>query len=119
MLGDAWDGMTMNDNEPVAVDAPITDQRGRRRGRLLAVVLVVVAVAVAVGLAGGLLLMQDERAPVTTNSVIGGMGVSEISAADLETVARTRVFFGHQSVGMNILDGVPAVFGAHSLQAPP
>ncbi len=50
--------------------------------------------------------------------MIGGVGASEISAVDLEKVARTRVFFGHQSVGLNILDGVPAVFAAHGVQAP-
>ncbi len=37
---------------------------------------------------------------------------------DLATVARTRVFFGHQSVGMNILDAVPGVYAAHGMTAP-
>jgi hypothetical protein len=43
---------------------------------------------------------------------------SDITAADLARVARTRVFFGHQSVGLNVLDGIPAVFAAHGLPAP-
>ncbi len=38
---------------------------------------------------------------------------------DLERVARTRIFFGHQSVGANVLDGVPAVFAAHAMEPPP
>lgn len=38
---------------------------------------------------------------------------------DLERVSRTRVFFGHQSVGANVLDAVPAVFAAHGMQPPP
>lgn len=42
-----------------------------------------------------------------------------ITADELNTVDRTRVFFGHQSVGENILDGVPAVYAAHDLAAPP
>jgi hypothetical protein len=51
--------------------------------------------------------------------VTGGVRVTEISVAELEKAARTRVFFGHQSVGMNILDGVAPVFSAHGVQAPP
>jgi hypothetical protein len=39
--------------------------------------------------------------------------------ADLATVSRTRVFFGHQSVGMNILEGVSSVYAAHGMTAPP
>jgi hypothetical protein len=41
------------------------------------------------------------------------------TAGALETDARTRVFFGHQSVGMNVLSGVPHVFSAHGVAAPP
>lgn len=36
----------------------------------------------------------------------------------LATAARTPVFFGHQSVGRNILEGAPAVYAAAGLQAP-
>ena len=39
--------------------------------------------------------------------------------ADMATVSRTRVFFGHQSVGMNILEGVGSVYAAHAITAPP
>lgn len=48
----------------------------------------------------------------------GSNVVSELSAADLVKVARTRVFFGHQSVGRNVLGGVSAVYAAHGVQAP-
>jgi hypothetical protein len=34
-------------------------------------------------------------------------------------VARTRMFFGYQSVGMNVLDAVPAVYADHGVSAPP
>ena len=36
----------------------------------------------------------------------------------LAKVSRTRAFFGHQSVGMNMLDGVSGVYAAHGM-APP
>lgn len=86
-----------------------------RRGRL-----VVVGAAVAVvGLAGGLVLFDGDAGAVAADEVVGGVGVADVSPADLRKVADTRVYFGHQSVGNNILDGVPAVFAAHGVQAPP
>jgi len=36
----------------------------------------------------------------------------------LAKVSRTKVFFGHQSVGKNILDAVPGVYSAHGMTAP-
>jgi hypothetical protein len=48
-----------------------------------------------------------------------GSVASGITADDLAKVARTRVFFGHQSVGMNMLGGVPAIYSAHGMAAPP
>jgi hypothetical protein len=42
----------------------------------------------------------------------------DVTSADLAKVARMRVLFGHQSVGMNILDAVPGVFATHGLPAP-
>ncbi|MEP7022222.1 MAG: hypothetical protein ABJB47_00080 [Actinomycetota bacterium] len=47
-----------------------------------------------------------------------GSVASGITADDLAKVSRTKVFFGHQSVGMNVLDGVPGVFAAHGMGAP-
>jgi hypothetical protein len=47
-----------------------------------------------------------------------GAVASAITADDLAAVSRTKVFFGHQSVGMNVLDGVAAVYGAHGTTAP-
>lgn len=43
---------------------------------------------------------------------------ANLSRADLITADTTRVFFAHQSVGGNILDGVPGVFRTHGLPAP-
>lgn len=103
--------------EPGTVGAP--PDRGERRGRRRLVTAVAVAVAVGLLAAAGLLLLNDEEKPVAADEVVGGVSRSEISTVDLEKVARTRVFFGHQSVGGNILDGVPAVYAAHGVQAPP
>jgi hypothetical protein len=43
---------------------------------------------------------------------------ADITTQDLITASRARVFFGHQSVGMNILDGTRAVYAAHGMAAP-
>jgi hypothetical protein len=50
---------------------------------------------------------------------IQGNAVSAITTANLNTVARTRVFFGHQSVGMNVLNAVPGVYADNGVSAPP
>lgn len=94
--------------------------RGKTAAGVAARAFAVVAV-VAVALAGWLLVAgDDEEVPVSaTGGVTGGVGVAEISAAQLEKVAGARVFFGHQSVGMNILDGVPGVFADQGVAAPP
>ncbi len=42
-----------------------------------------------------------------------------VSASDLQRVAKTRIFFGHQSVGADVLAGVVAVFAAHGVDPPP
>ena len=48
-----------------------------------------------------------------------GSVASGITPDDLAKVSRMRVFFGHQSVGMNVLDGVPGIYAAHGMTAPP
>lgn len=99
----------------------MTTRRARWAGRLTTsgVVVMVVGFVMVASLAGWLLVSEREERPVAADAVIGGIGGSQVSAADVERAARTRVFFGHQSVGMNILDAVPAVFSAHGVQAPP
>jgi hypothetical protein len=42
-----------------------------------------------------------------------------ITADNLVEVSRTKVFFGHQSVGMNLLDAVSGVYAAHGVTPPP
>ena len=48
-----------------------------------------------------------------------GSVASGITTDDLAKVSRTRVFFGHQSVGMNVLEAVPGIYAAHGMAAPP
>jgi hypothetical protein len=62
----------------------------------------------------GLALTWWGRSPGVTPSV----RVDEPSATQLQTVAHTRVLFGHQSVGANVLTGIPALFDAGDVPAP-
>lgn len=50
---------------------------------------------------------------------IQGSAAPTITTDDLTVVDRTRVFFGHQSVGENVLDGVAGVYAKHGISAPP
>jgi len=59
--------------------------------------------------------MSKERSMTSQHSVAVASG---ITTDDLARVSRTKVFFGHQSVGMNMLDGVRAVYAAHGMAAP-
>lgn len=47
----------------------------------------------------------------------GSVG-SAITPDDLAVVARTKVFFGHQSVGMNVLSGVAGIYAGHNVSPP-
>ena len=55
---------------------------------------------------------QGTTMPVNTDAA-SAVGAEELSAA-----ARTKVFFGHQSVGRNVLDGLDGLYAAHGLTAP-
>jgi len=44
---------------------------------------------------------------------------SDITTGELAKVSRTKVFFGHQSVGMNVLSGLTDVYAARGMTAPP
>lgn len=65
---------------------------------------------VAVALAGAWLL----RSPGMNEQV----AIAEPSDSELRVVGQTKVLFGHNSVGMNILDGVSKVYADASLPAP-
>lgn len=54
------------------------------------------------------------------NSVhVDGSPTPAATVDQLTEAQGARVFFGHQSVGENILDAVPGVYAAHGLTAPP
>lgn len=44
---------------------------------------------------------------------------SAITTEGLTEASRAKVFFGHQSVGANVLSGVPGVYASQDLDAPP
>jgi hypothetical protein len=50
---------------------------------------------------------------------VKGEVVAAVDDGQLAVVDRTRVFFGHQSVGENILGGVEAIYSRQGLVAPP
>ena len=42
-----------------------------------------------------------------------------LTTQDLNSVAAMQSYFGHQSVGRNVLDAIPGVFADHGVSAPP
>ena len=64
-------------------------------------------------------VMADRWNKEKSTPIQGNNMASAIATEDLTAVARTRVFFGHQSIGMNVLDAVPRVYADHGVSAPP
>lgn len=65
---------------------------------------------------------DKDKEPLMGNPPVRGnqlSSASDVTSEELARVARTRVFFGHQSVGMNVLDGVPGVYKGDGRVAPP
>jgi hypothetical protein len=89
--------------------APTRWRFRRRIAAVVAVVALVLAVTVVVG------DRWSKEKSISTQSNVA----SAITTANLTAVARTRMFFGYQSVGMNVLDAVPAVYADHGVSAPP
>jgi len=65
-------------------------------------------------LVAGVALVWWGRSPGVTPSA----QIDAPSSAQLQSAARLRVLFGHQSVGANVIDAVPAVFGSGGVTAP-
>jgi hypothetical protein len=80
--------------------------------RVVLVVSVLLAVFV-LGVVGYLRLFNQEVPPVQSADPPG-----QITATDLEAAAATRVFFGHQSVGGNVIGGIPAAYSQNGATAP-
>ena len=81
----------------------------RRRSAGAAAVLAVLAVAAAV-----LVFVTRDK----ERDVAGTGRMTAVSSEQLTAAARARVFFGHQSVGRNMLDALPGVYAAHGVPAP-
>ena len=79
----------------------------------VATVVTVVALVLAVTVVTAGRWSEEKSIPIQGNVA------SAITTANLTAVARMRMFFGHQSVGMNVLDAVPGVYAAHGVSAPP
>ena len=77
-----------------------------------AAVVAVVVVALSAVMADG---WNTDQAAMPIHGNVASASTTE----DFTAVARTRVFFGHQSVGMNVLDAVPGVYADHGVSAPP
>jgi hypothetical protein len=88
--------------------------RTRRKIRRPVTVLVALVVLVL-----ALVAVMADRRNKEKSMPIQGSVASAITTGDLTAVAGTRVFFGHQSVGMNVLDGVSGVYANHGVSAPP
>ena len=79
----------------------------------VATVVTVVALVLAVTVVTAGRWSEEKSIPIQGNVA------SAITTANLTAVARMRMFFGHQSVGMNVLDAVPGVYADHGVSAPP
>lgn len=79
-----------------------------RIGIVSAVAALSIAVAYTVAAAKG-----SGRGQLTEGEVTGAVDSSTLAKA-----AQLRVFFGHQSVGANIISGIPAAYEAKGINAP-
>jgi hypothetical protein len=78
-----------------------------------------VAVVAVVALVLALAVVMADRWNKEMSMPIQGNVASAITTEDLTAVAHTRVFFGHRSVGANMLDAIPGIYTAHGVSAPP
>lgn len=83
------------------------------RTKLWPRVLVAVAVLGGVGGAVGVRYWAPQPATAAANA-----GASTVSKADLALAADSRLFFGHMSVGWNVLDGMEDVFAFNGMERP-
>ncbi|GAB3022527.1 hypothetical protein GCM10011376_28010 [Nocardioides flavus (ex Wang et al. 2016)] len=78
-----------------------------------------VKAVVAVVAALGMLATVGLGAVVWADRVDGEpFEAPDATTADLQAVAGSRVFFGHRSVGFNVLDGLPEVYERAGVDAP-
>lgn len=76
-------------------------------------------IAAAVALAGVVALGGVYAAAQSKDGAeLTAFEIPRASDEDLELVAQSKVFFAHQSVGSNILDGLPRLYGERAVAAP-
>jgi len=80
--------------------------------RPVAAVIAVVALVLALAVVMADPWNKEKPMPIQGNVA------PAITTEDLIAVAHTRVFFGHQSVGMNMLNAIPAIYTDHGVSAP-
>lgn len=85
-----------------------TARRTRRTGAIAAGAIALLAISLGAAWALGASRGNDMTAATA----------QPVSSEQLKAAAEQRVFFGHQSVGMNVLDGIPAVYAAQGMTAP-
>lgn len=80
-------------------------------------VILMAAAAVLLGTVGlaGSLLLADPRKPTVPAPAVGAV---PISVDELSRASGVRLFFGHMSVGQNIISGINALYPAKGLTAP-
>jgi hypothetical protein len=83
----------------------------RRRTRRRVTIALVALLAVVIG--GGVAAWTLENPPMDT------IEVAQPSTDQLETTTQARMFFGHQSVGTNVLSGVDPLYADGGVTAPP
>ena len=72
--------------------------------------------AIGASVVAGLLILREDDDPVVP---VHRMVAASVTAEDLAAVERVRVFFDHQSVGMNVVDAIPGVYAELGVPAPP
>lgn len=70
-----------------------------------------VYLAIASVVASSFILSGCSREAIATNMTVSKL--SPVSVQDLQAVSKKKIFFGHQSVGYNIVEGVGDVFKQH------
>jgi hypothetical protein len=83
---------------------------------------VVAGVALVLAVAVVMAVPRSKEKPISMQGNVASAMQGNVASAittDLTAVARRRVFYGHQSVGRNVLDAVPGVYAEHGVSAPP
>lgn len=82
--------------------------------------VVAIVVALAVVVSGGALVktVMDRGEEEEQRVKARELATSAVTPDQLAAVARTKVFFGHQSVGGNLIDAIPSIYAEHKAATP-